>query len=238
MPSTTIHADAVLFDMDGTLVDSTSGLEGAWNLFKKTYPQLDIRAILGSSHGVRAVENIRNYCGITDIDELEREAERFDSAIVPCASEDGRPGIVLLPGVAAAFEAIGAYRFLPNPLWAICTSGSKAYANSATASAGVPVPDVFVTSEDVEQGKPAPDPYILGAKRSGVKTENCVVVEDAPNGVISGNAAGCKTIGLLTTHNKEQMEAAHPHFLVPDMSFVKFSLATAGGLDITITTAD
>ncbi|KIY74223.1 HAD-like protein [Cylindrobasidium torrendii FP15055 ss-10] len=234
MTSTTIHVDAALFDMDGTLVDSTAGVEGAWEVFKQKYPQIDINLVLSSAHGVRTVENLRVHCGVTDPDELEREAERFEAAIVTSASEGGRQGIVILPGVADALEVIKGSRSLPNPTWAICTSATRKYAKAALSAAGVPVPDVFVTSEDVKQGKPAPDPYLLGAKQSGYKPENCVVFEDAPAGVRSGNAAGCKTIGFLTTHSKEQMEAAKPTFLVKDMSQVKFSLAEGGGLDLTI----
>lgn len=132
------------------------------------------------------------------------------------------------------------YRFLPKPSWAICTSATRIYATSALSSAGVPMPDVFVTSEDVVRGKPDPDPYLLGAQKCGIKPENCqwcflhpfkhhrpitlffpsgVVFEDAPSGIRSGRAAGCKTIALLTTHSRQQIEAAQPDFIVKDLSW-------------------
>ncbi|KAF9028447.1 HAD-like protein [Hymenopellis radicata] len=221
--------------MDGTLVDSTAGVEGAWEVFKEKYPSIDIDHVLSSAHGVRTVENLKNYCGITDPDEIESEAERFETSIVTSASANGRRGIVLLPGVSKALEEISSGRFLPNPCWAICTSATKKYAIAALGSAGVPVPDVFVTSEDVEQGKPFPDPYLLGAKKCGYKPENCVVFEDAPAGIRSGKAAGCKTIGFLTTHSRKQMEATQPDFLVPNLASVSLR-RTESGVEVTVTT--
>ena len=102
---------------------------------------------------------------------------------------------------------------------------------------GVPTPDVFVVSEDVEKGKPEyvnlcvisipnqlntnynrPDPYLLGAKRAGVDPTRCLVVEDAPAGIRSGQAAGCKTLGLITSHSREQMEAVKPDWLVRNLA--------------------
>ena len=81
-----------------------------------------------------------------------------------------------------------------------------------------------------------PDPYLLGAKRTGVDPTRCLVVEDAPAGVRSGKAAGCKTLGLLTTHSKAQLEAASPTFLVKDLSQVTMKISENGGVDVTIKT--
>ncbi|KAJ6515691.1 HAD-like domain-containing protein [Mycena sanguinolenta] len=235
MPSTTFHVDAILFDMDGTLVDSKAGVEGAWDVFALSYPGIDVTQILSSSHGVRTIDNLRIHCKITDPVELEKEAERFEELIVTTSTENGRQGIVLLPGVKAAMDELAPVRTLPAPLWAICTSATHSYASAAVSIAGVPVPDVFVVAEDVERGKPYPDPYLMGAEKCGVKPESCVVFEDAPAGVRSGQAAGCKTIGFLTSHSREQMEAVKPDFLVQDMSCVTIKLAERG-VDITVHT--
>ncbi|KAJ7240335.1 HAD-like domain-containing protein [Mycena haematopus] len=213
MPYTTFHVDAILFDMDGTLVDSKAGVEGAWDVFAASYPGIDVSEILSSSHGVRTVDNLRIHCGITDPEELEKEAERFENAIVTSSTANGRQGIILLPGVKEAMDELASARTLPTPSWAICTSATRFYASTALSLAGVPVPDVLIVAEDVERGKPFPDPYLLGAEKCGVKPENCVVFEDAPAGVRSGQAAGCKTIGFLTSHSREQMEAANQTFL-------------------------
>jgi len=235
MSNTLVHADAILFDMDGTLVDSTPGVVGAWNLFRQTYPTIDVHHILSSSHGVRTVDNLRNHCGIQDPEILQQEAERFEKAIVTTSSAGGGQGIVLLPGVRSIMDELGPWRFLPNPCWTICTSATRTYASSALDMADIPVPDVFVTSEDVVQGKPFPDPYLLGAKQAGVKPENCIVFEDAPSGIRSGRAAGCKIIALLTTHTREQVEAAQPDFVVKDLSCIAIQRTTTG-VEVTIKT--
>jgi len=154
--------------------------------------------------------------------------DRFETAIVSTASAGGRPGLVLLPGVKPLLDELAPCRFLPSPSWAICTSAARVYAESALSSTGVPVPDVFVTSENVTRGKPDPDPYLLGAEKCGVKPENCVVFEDSPSGVRSGRAAGCKTVALLTTHSQEQIEAAQPDFIVKDLSWVSIRRSDLG----------
>ncbi|THV08362.1 phosphatase [Dendrothele bispora CBS 962.96] len=209
--------------MDGTLVDSTAGVVGAWEVFKEKYPNIDVQNILSSSHGVRTVENLKKYCGVEDPAEQEREAQRFEEAIVTSSKANGRKGIVMLPGVSDAMKELEPLRHLPKPKWALCTSATRSYAAAALSLAGVPVPDVFVAAEDVSKGKPAPDPYLLGAQRCGVNPAKCVVFEDAPAG----------TIGFLTTHSLEQMTASEPDFIVSNMTSIKFRI-TEAGLEITI----
>ncbi|KAJ2931606.1 hypothetical protein H1R20_g5534, partial [Candolleomyces eurysporus] len=173
MSETVLTVDAILFDMDGTLVDSTAGVEGAWHEFSKTYPGIDVHNILSSAHGIRTVDNLKNYCGIQDPELLEKEALRFEQAIISSASDNGGSGIVLLRGVAEALKQIESRRFLPKPLWCICTSATRDYATAALTVTKVPFPDVLVAAEDVEKGKPHPDPYLLGAQKLGVDPKNC-----------------------------------------------------------------
>ncbi|KAI0722238.1 phosphatase [Cerioporus squamosus] len=233
MPAVTLEFDAILFDMDGTLVDSTDGVVGAWELFAEKYPGLDVTQVLSSSHGVRTVENLKRFCGVTDPGEQEREARRFEDAIVTESKKNGRHGIVALPGVREIMQELGPHCKLPKPKWAICTSATISYASAALAAAGIPVPDVFVVSEDVEKGKPEPDPYLLGAKRAGVDPSRCLVVEDAPAGVRSGRAAGSKTLGLITSHSREQMEEVKPDYLVSNLSKVTMK-PTENGVQVVI----
>ncbi|KZT72540.1 HAD-like protein [Daedalea quercina L-15889] len=235
MPSTTLHFDAILFDMDGTLVDSTDGVVGAWELFKEKYPQLDVTQVLSSSHGVRTVENLRRFCGIEDPEEQEREARRFEEAIVTNSTRNGRRGIVALPGVREIMEELADVGKGPNPRWAICTSATGTYATAALQKAGILQPDAFVVSEDVQKGKPEPDPYLLGAEKCGVNPKKCLVVEDAPAGVKSGRAAGSKTLAVLTSHTREQLKAAQPDFVVKDLSSVTMK-RTDTGIEVTINT--
>ncbi|KAJ3554410.1 hypothetical protein NM688_g3129 [Phlebia brevispora] len=232
--TTTHHFDAILFDMDGTLIDSTAGVVDAWTLFAEKYPWLNVQEILASAHGVRTVENLRNHCHIEDPEELEREAVRFEEAIIHAANKDGRSGIVALPGARENTEALAAGAKLPHPVWALCTSATRAYASQSITAAGLILPDIFVTAEDVKRGKPAPDPYLLGAKLLGIEPAKCLVIEDAPTGIRSGTAAGCKTMGLITSHTREQVEAEHPTYLVKNLSQVTMSLCHNGGVDVTI----
>ncbi|KZT13020.1 phosphatase [Laetiporus sulphureus 93-53] len=233
MPSTTLEFDAILFDMDGTLVDSTAGVVGAWEVFKETYPQIDVTQVLSSSHGIRTVENLRRFCGVEDPEEQEREAKRFEQAIVENSTKNGRRGIVALPGVREIIDELEVAPKSPHIRWAVCTSATRSYATAALKKAGIPLPDAFVVSEDVQKGKPEPDPYLLGAKLCGVDPRRCLVVEDAPAGVRSGRAAGCRTLGLLTSHTREQVEAAKPDFLVKDLSSVTMK-NTEKGVEVTV----
>lgn len=234
METLTFHVDAVLFDMDGTLVDSTAGVIGAWETFAETYSGLDIPKILSSAHGVRTVDNLRKYCGLTSEAELEKEAVRFEEAIVTSSTANGRKGITLLPGVRPIINELAPGKNNPKPCWAIVTSATRAYASAALEIGGIPIPDAFVTAEDVKQGKPYPDPYLLGAQKCGVSPEKCLVVEDAPSGVASGLAAGCAVIGLITSHTREQMEANRPTYIVENLSSVSMKMGANGGIDVVI----
>ncbi|KAF7967929.1 hypothetical protein HWV62_32507 [Athelia sp. TMB] len=226
-----------LFDMDGTLVDSSAGVVGAWELFAKSYPGIDVQDILSAAHGIRTVDNLRAYCGLTDPVQLEKEAERFEQAIVDTASGEGRQGIIRLPGVTEIMEELYAD---PESKWAICTSATRAYATKALKQAGVNVPKVFVAAEDVEKGKPAPDPYVKGAAGLGFHTAearaNTIVFEDAPNGILSGKAAGCQTLAVLTSHRRDRVEPTQPTFLVNDLTSVKLRRTGQGQLELKITT--
>ncbi|THH12494.1 hypothetical protein EW146_g7646 [Bondarzewia mesenterica] len=221
--------------MDGTLIDSTAGVLGAWNLFSQQYPGLNVPDILSSAHGVRTVDNLRRFCGIEDPIELENEAVRFEEAIVTSSKENGGQGIVLLPGVREIIDEVAPGAKYPKPCWTICTSATGAYATKALLSVGIEIPDAIVYAEDVEKGKPNPDPYLLGAKRCGVDPKSCLVVEDAPAGVLSGSAAGCKTLALITSHSREQLIAVKPDFLVDNLASVTMK-RVKDGVDVTIMT--
>jgi len=235
MPTTTHEYDAILFDMDGTLIDSTAGVVGAWEEFAKMYPDINVKDILSSAHGVRTVENLRKYCGVTDPDELEREAQRFEMAIITSSTQNGRQGIVPLPGARAIIDSLAHYAKAPDARWTICTSAARAYGTAALEIVGIDMPEAIVFAEDVQQGKPSPDPYLLGAKRLGVHPAKCLVVEDAPAGVLSGRAAGCQTLAVVTSHSQEQMAAVNPTFIVPNLESVVMTISEAGVL-VTITT--
>jgi sugar-phosphatase len=177
---TILTARALLFDMDGTLVDSHAVVERIWGTFADRFG-LDVAEILATSHGVRMVETIREHAPAgTDADAVTREL-----GVIEIADTDG---IVPVPG-AAEFLAK-----LPATSVALVTSATLPLAASRMEAIGAPMPGVVVTAEDVERGKPAPDPYLRAAELLGVAPEDAIVFEDAEAGIRAGLAAGMRVV--------------------------------------------
>lgn len=173
--------DAALFDMDGTLLDSSAAVVASWTLFAEEHG-LDTAEVLGSIHGVRAGDSIARYL---PADRVEAETQRLIERELGLLD-----GIVEIPGAAEVLRA------LPDagiPV-AIVTSAPRDLALARLGAAGIPVPDVVVTAEDIDRGKPAPDGYLEAARRLGADPARCVVFEDAEAGIRAGIAAGSRVI--------------------------------------------
>jgi len=207
------RVDAVLFDMDGTLIDSTPGVISAWTTFAKDYP-IDLELVLKESHGVRLVDSLKLYCGITDPDVLSKECMRFEEEVIA-----GGPKI--LPGVNELLVQLNAQTEMLDR-WTVVTSATSFYAPPALSRVGIVVPNTIVTSEQVSRGKPFPDPYIEGAKRCNVLPSRALVVEDAASGIKAGNAAGATTLAVLTSGTWKHMinSGAKPDYIVNDLTSV------------------
>lgn len=175
-----------LFDLDGTLVDSLPVVERAWSNWAKSR-DLDPAVVLDFIHGKQAITSLRHFMP----GESEEMIQQQFSLLEKVEAED-TDGISALPGAVQLLERLEA---LSMP-WAIVTSGSVPVARARHAAGELATPEIFITAELVARGKPNPDPYLLGAQRLGLKPEECVVVEDAPAGVLSGLAAGCKVIAV------------------------------------------
>jgi sugar-phosphatase len=126
--------------------------------------------------------------------DAEAEAERFTAREM---ADSG--GVVVIDGAARLLHG------LPGDAWAVVTSASRALARVRLERAGLPVPATLVTADDVQQGKPAPEPYLVGAERLGLPVERCLVVEDAPAGIQAARAAGMRVIGVASTHAPEAL---------------------------------
>jgi len=188
-----LHCDAVIFDLDGVLVDSRAVVERHWRQWA-TQHNLDIAEIMRVAHGRRTVETIRLVAPYLD---AEVEAARLD------ASEAlDTDGLVKIDGAAKLV------RSLPRGSWAVATSGTRDIAMPRLRYTRLPMPTVLVTADDVKQGKPDPEAYLLAAERLGVAPEWCVVVEDAPAGIEAAHAAGMRVIAVATTHVQEELEGA------------------------------
>ena len=186
-----LPCDAVLFDLDGVLIDSSSCITRHWEVWAARH-DLDLSVIMQAAHGIRTVETMRLVAPHLDV---EKEAERFTAGEI--ADTDG---VVVIEGAADLLAA------LPQDAWAVVTSGSAELATARLRRVGLPVPSVLVTADDVRRGKPAPDPYLLGAARLGLPVDRCVAVEDSPAGIQAACAAGMRVIGIAATHAPGELE--------------------------------
>ncbi len=178
MNTITLSVSTLLLDMDGTLVSSTDDVELVWRVWCREH-QLDPEPVLAMCHGMRSREVIRALAPQLDV---EREAARLDELEMLHTGGDA---------IAGAGELLG--RLSPE-LWAIVTSASQRVARHRLKCAGLPLPAVLVGAEAVINGKPDPEPYLLGAERLGVSPDRCLVFEDAPAGIESALRAGCTVV--------------------------------------------
>jgi len=192
-----------------TLIDSTPGVYAAWKVFGKEYG-FDGDIAAHDTHGRRLVDSLAETCHLEGQRLLE-EVDRFEEIVI-------QVGPVILPGVKVLLESINAGRSKEHPGWTLVTSATNTYAPAALRKAGVPLPFDMVTSNDVARGKPFPDPYIAGAAKCGVDPKNCLVVEDAPSGLKSGQKAGSKTLAVCTSHTREAIAKFDPDYIVRDLT--------------------
>jgi len=185
---------ALLFDMDGTLLSSIAAAERVWGNWAERHG-LDPKVFLPTIHGVRAEDTIRRQQlpGINIDAEIQwiHQAELEDIG-----------GILPIDGIAAFLAA------LPADRWAIVTSASLELATRRLAAAGLALPAVIVTGEDVEKGKPNPDCFLLAARKLGFRISDCLVFEDAPAGIEAAEAAGADVMVIKATH-QHPMETTH-----------------------------
>jgi sugar-phosphatase len=173
-----IEAKALLFDNDGVLVDSHDSVDACW---AKWAEEFGIQGFSISNHyGTRAQDLVLSLVGE---ERFEEGNDRINELEQESAHET-----VPLPGAVELLPT------LPENRWTICTSANPRLGLARVQAAGLPVPKHLVTGGDVEKGKPAPDPYLLGAKRLGFDPADCVVFEDAQAGVLAGKAAGVKMV--------------------------------------------
>lgn len=212
MPTLDLTAAAALFDMDGTLVDSTAVVEAIWRDFCREHG-VDEQVLVPWSHGRRTPDTVRHF--------LPHATEEQVAAIV--ADLERREattmsGIVEIPGAQALLESLD----LP---WAVVTSAPRELAVRRMTAAGLPVPDVLVPADEVEHGKPHPDGYLRAAALLGVRATDCVVLEDAEPGVRSALGSGARVVVVGSLDSP----ATHGLERVPDLRSIRLALASSDG---------
>lgn len=186
---TVIEAQALLFDMDGTLIDSRVVVEKIWKRWCDENG-IDWHEVLPRLHGVRMLDSVKMFVkpGM-DVqavyDRLYREEVEDVDGIVP------------IPGAPELLAA------LPADAWTIVTSADTVLARARLGAAGIVPPPRMVTGEIVTNGKPDPEGYLLGAQRMNARPADCLVFEDAKAGIDAGRAAGARVIAIAGDHPEE-----------------------------------
>jgi sugar-phosphatase len=214
---TTIRCQAVLFDMDGVLVDSTDAVARVWSKWA-TARGFDPEEVVRAAHGRPSVATVRDFLPDADVHAEDREVERQEI-------ED-------LEGVVAIRGAVELVRTLPAGRWTVVTSATRPLAEVRLRAAGIPVPPTMITSGDIQRGKPDPEPYLEAAARLGFPGADCVVVEDAPAGIRAGKSAGSRVISFPTTSDRAELERAGADWVVRDCADIA---ATYDGSSLIVT---
>jgi sugar-phosphatase len=203
----------VLFDVDGTLVDSTPLVERAAREWAAEYG-IDAAAYIAAAHGRRTADTVADFLPPGLVREATERLDALEAADVA--------HVLAIPG---ARELLSAMHGLP---WAVVTSMDAVQLEARSNAAGIPLPEVAVTASDVDAGKPDPSGYLLAARRLGADPRHCVIIEDSPAGVHAGRTAGATVVAVTTSHDADELREAD--LIVPNLTPIT---ATRTGLHIT-----
>lgn len=188
-----LRCAALLFDLDGVLVDSAACIERIWHRWSVDHG-LDPSRVIETAHGRRTIETLQLVAP-----HLNAEQEVAALAEIESSTMEG---VFEVPGAQELIQR------LPPGSWAVVTSGLRRIATQRLRHVGLPIPGVLVCADDLQRGKPDPEGYLAAAARLGVAAASCVVIEDAPAGVAAGRAAGMRTIAVTRTYDQDALAAA------------------------------
>lgn len=208
---TEITCAAVLFDLDGVLVDSTPAVARVWTRWARAHG-FNAEEIVARAHGRPSLATIRELLPNSDAEAENRVVERGEI--------EDKEGVVPLPGTMDLLAS------LPGDRWTIVTSCTRRLAEVRIRAAGLPLPAKMITSTDITHGKPDPEPYRKGAALLGFAPSECVVFEDAAAGVRSGKGAGARVIGFRTTMAEALLQDAGAEWVVDNAAQVRLLSAT------------
>jgi mannitol-1-/sugar-/sorbitol-6-phosphatase len=219
---TKIFAAALLFDLDGVLINSTPAVARVWHRWALEHG-FNPEEVIARAHGRPSLTTVREYLPNADHEAENHEVER-------CEIED-LEGVVPLPG------ALHLLSTLPPNRWTIATSCTRKLAEVRIKAAGLPLPPKMITSNDITLGKPNPEPYLKAASLLGFPAAECMVLEDVPAGIRAGKAAGARVIAFKTTVEEAALREAGADWVVNNCAAVRLVSASDQPLALSLTEA-
>jgi len=207
---------AILFDLDGVLVDSTGSVTRQWRRWAEDN-NIDPQRVLDIAHGVRTIEIVRRLAPHIDAEAEALMLEKREAA--------DQEGVSVMPGAADLLSSI------PEGRWCVVTSGTRYLATARLKLGNLPIPSVLVSADDVSKGKPDPEPYLTGARLLGVNPTECLVIEDAPAGIRAAHAGGMKAIGITSTYPASGLQESDA--VIQTLSQIKVE-SVGGKLRVTV----
>jgi len=215
-----IDCEAVLFDLDGVLIDSTPAVTRVWSRWAEQHG-FDPQEVVRRAHGRPSISTLREY--------LPHANHELENAKAERAELDDLEGVVTFPGARELLNT------LPTERWTIVTSCTRGLALVRLRAASLPAPEQLVTCTDVQNGKPHPEPYLKAAASLGFSGTDCIVVEDAPAGIRAGKAAGARVIAVRTTAEHADLQRAGADWIVDACSSISaMPISSAGKLSLAI----
>ncbi|KAI8636058.1 HAD-like domain-containing protein [Parasitella parasitica] len=218
----TLKLNAFIFDLDGTLIDTTPQVIKFWTDLALKY-NLDPAKILETSHGRRTIETLQ--CWIPELATIEHVNELEGKLALE------KEGVIVLPGVMDLLQSISAKD------WTVNTAGTNLMATTRLSQFNIQIPEKMATGDMLTHGKPHPEGYLKAAAILGKEPKECLVFEDAPSGVQAAIAAGMQCIACTTTHTVEQLKAAGATVIVDRLDSVHVDRNQDGSYTTTITSA-
>ncbi len=218
-PAIQLHCAALLFDLDGVLINSTPAVARVWRRWalERGFNPEDVVA---RAHGRPSLTTVREFLPNADHEAENREVERREI--------EDLDGVVPLPG------ALDLLSSLPPGRWTIVTSCTRPLAEVRIRAAGLPVPPRMITATDIAHGKPHPQPYLKAASLLGFPVADCLVLEDVPAGIKSGKAAGARVIAFPTTASRPELRQAGADWILRSCADIGL-LSKENGLQLSLT---
>ena len=210
---TQVRCSALLFDMDGVLIDSTPAVARVWHKWAMEHG-FNPEEVVSRAHGRPSLTTVREYLPNADHEAENREVERREI--------EDLEGVVPLPG------AVDVLASLPEDRWTIVTSCTRRLAEVRLRAAGLPIPQRMITSNDVANGKPHPEPYSKAATLLGFPPSDCIVIEDAPAGIKAGKAARARVIAFTTTVQSSEVRQAGADWILNNCADIRMMDAKEG----------